>query len=92
MQGDTEAKPLFSFILHFNWMRICTNMLQENGVTYIEISTHQKRNRIRLKCLDQNTYRKNIRITFDQMFLYFGSHGRNKTKASLDRRKRNRCR
>ena len=40
--------------------------VKENGFTYIEISTHQKRNRIRLKCLDQNTYGKNIRMTFDQ--------------------------
>ncbi|CAM4295551.1 zinc ribbon domain-containing protein [Bacillus mobilis] len=40
--------------------------VQEDGVTYIEISTHIKNNRIRLQCSDQNVYKKNIRVTYDQ--------------------------
>jgi hypothetical protein len=40
--------------------------VEENGVLYIDISTHQKRSRIRLKCSDQNIYHKNIRISINQ--------------------------
>ena len=40
--------------------------VQEKDKTYIEISTHIKHNRVRLKCMDQNIYHKNIRVTFDQ--------------------------
>ena len=40
--------------------------VQEKEKTYIEISTHIKHNRIRLECMDQNVYHKNIRVTFNE--------------------------
>ncbi len=40
--------------------------IKENGIVYIEISTHIKHNRIRLRVSDQNTYRKNIRVSMNQ--------------------------
>ena len=40
--------------------------VQEDGGTYINISTQRKFKRIRLKCSDQNVYSKNIRVTIEQ--------------------------
>lgn len=39
---------------------------EENGLMYIEISTHIKHHRIRLRCSNQNTYKKNIRVTINK--------------------------
>ncbi len=61
-----RGKTPYSHSLTFQLDADMYNYLQEDGDTYIEISTHQKNKRIRLKCLDQNMYHKNIRITFDQ--------------------------
>ena len=61
-RGKTPYSHSFTFQLDADMYQY----VKENGHTYIEIATHQKHKRIRLKCLDQNIYHKNIRVTFDQ--------------------------
>jgi IS605 OrfB family transposase len=37
--------------------------VKENGIVYLDMSTHLKGDRIRLRCSDQHMFRKNIRVT-----------------------------
>jgi putative transposase len=61
-RGETPYTHSSTFHLDKNMYKY----VQEDGVTYIEISTHQKNKRTRLKCSNHNVYKKNIRVTINE--------------------------
>lgn len=60
-RGSIPRTEKYSFFLDADMYEYA----KEGDVTYIEMSTHLFRQRIRLRCTDTNVYRKNIRVTFD---------------------------